>query len=95
MIRHLFIAGGLVLYSGVAYSAYHIQKIRNKPQPPQEIANPDYQRSLPVNNHSVYSNIASEYDDRIKLDEFFLRISARREDLVEMARVNHTCLQSV
>ena len=76
-----------MLYSGIAYSAYHIQKIRNKPKPPSEISSPEYQKSLDVNNNSVYSNIAGAYDSKIKWDEFFLRITARREELAEMAEV--------
>ncbi|KAJ3088372.1 Methyltransferase-like protein 7B [Quaeritorhiza haematococci] len=82
---------GLGLYLTVASSAYHYQKIRNLPPPPEGISHPAFQADLiakgdEAQRKDVYDELASSYDNAIDWDEWFMRVGARRCELLRKAR---------
>lgn len=83
MIRNKFVllANGLFLYSVSAYVGYLGYKIYLHPNPPPG-------SDLPVNQKDVadrYDIIASDYDDKIGWDEWFLRMGSKRKSLLKHA----------
>lgn len=77
----VLLANGLFVYSASAYIGYLGYKIYLHPDP---LPGSD----LPVNQKDVadrYESIASDYDDKIGWDEWFLRMGSKRKSLLKHA----------
>lgn len=85
--RVALVTTGLGFYVAASYSAYQIQRIRNKPSPPEGISEPAVQRGLLDELNSVYSGIASGYDSAIDYDEFWMGLGSKRRSLLSNAKV--------
>lgn len=81
-LRPIVAGAAVTLYLGVAYGAFKVQKVRNRPEPPAEIAEPCFQRTLTPQGHEAYSSIASRYDNEVGWDEWIMGMSNRRRELV-------------